>query len=281
MQQQKQAQDRLSEWKQQYVQIPVPPTAKARVIAGIAQARQERLDRRSRLSLRRSGIAAAAVFLSFGIAVNTSPVIAKAMDSIPVIGSLARVVTLRTYTDSQTGMQADITVPQIRANAPANEDIQAYANQLIAQYEAEVAASMDDGHYAMTSDYQVISDNAHYVSIQINTVITQASGTQFVKIFTVDKATGETVSLGDYLQNDKNAQNTISENIRAQMQEQMAADENKQYFSVEEGGFSALDGTEDFYLDEAGDLVIVFDEYTVAPGYMGAVSFTIPKDILA
>ena len=31
--------------------------------------------------------------------------------------------------------------------------------------------------------------------------------------------------------------------------------------------------------DSEGQLVITFDEYTVAPGYMGAVEFTIPLDV--
>lgn len=33
-------------------------------------------------------------------------------------------------------------------------------------------------------------------------------------------------------------------------------------------------------LNASGKLVIVFDEYEVAPGYMGAVSFEIPTEIL-
>ena len=34
------------------------------------------------------------------------------------------------------------------------------------------------------------------------------------------------------------------------------------------------------YIDEAGQLVIVFDEYEVAPGYMGVPEFIIPTDLL-
>ncbi len=33
-------------------------------------------------------------------------------------------------------------------------------------------------------------------------------------------------------------------------------------------------------MNENGELVIVFSEYEVAPGYMGTVSFTIPSDVL-
>ena len=33
-------------------------------------------------------------------------------------------------------------------------------------------------------------------------------------------------------------------------------------------------------MNESGKLMIVFDEYEVAPGFMGIISFEIPTDIL-
>ena len=37
--------------------------------------------------------------------------------------------------------------------------------------------------------------------------------------------------------------------------------------------------SERYYFNENGELVISFDEYEVAPGYMGAVTFTIPLNV--
>ena len=37
----------------------------------------------------------------------------------------------------------------------------------------------------------------------------------------------------------------------------------------------------DFYFNESGELVIAFDEYEVAPGYMGAPEFVIPQKVTA
>ena len=34
-----------------------------------------------------------------------------------------------------------------------------------------------------------------------------------------------------------------------------------------------------FYFDADGNLVLVFEKYEVAPGYMGTPEFTIPKEI--
>ena len=269
-------------WKEEYDQIPVPQEARDRIEAGIMRARLEKKRSDRMKNMKRTGVTAAALVLTFGIAVNASPVVAQAMDGIPVIGSIARVVTIRNFSETtDNGMMADISVPQIDGNVAANADMDAYAKELIARYEKEVVAQLgqEEGHYALESSYEVVSDNDKYVSIRINTVETMASGAEFVKIFTVDKATGQTVSLKDYLNSPEKLE-AVSQNIKDQMAAQMAEDEGKVYFTEgEPGGFTGLTGDENFYLNEAGELVIVFGEYEVAPGYMGTVSFTIPKDV--
>lgn len=269
-------------WKEEYDQIPVPQEARDRIEAGIMRARLEKKRSDRMKNMKRTGVTAAALVLTFGIAVNASPVVAQAMDGIPVIGSIARVVTIRNYNEStDNGMMADISVPQIDGNVAANAEMDAYAKELIARYEKEVVAQLgqEEGHYALESSYEVVSDNDKYVSIRINTVETMASGAEFVKIFTVDKATGQTVSLKDYLNSPEKLE-AVSQNIKDQMAAQMAEDEGKVYFTEgESGGFTGLTGDENFYLNEAGELVIVFGEYEVAPGYMGTVSFTIPADV--
>lgn len=269
-------------WKEEYDQIPVPQEARDRIEAGIMRARLEKKRSDRMKNMKRTGVTAAALVLTFGIAVNASPVVAQAMDGIPVIGSIARVVTIRNYNEStNNGMMADISVPQIDGNVAANADMDAYAKELISRYEKEVVAQLgqEEGHYALESSYEVVSDNDKYVSIRINTEETMASGAEFVKIFTVDKATGQTVSLKDYLNSPEKLE-AVSQNIKDQMAAQMAEDEGKVYFTEGEvGGFTGLTGDENFYLNEAGELVIVFGEYEVAPGYMGTVSFTIPKDV--
>lgn len=269
-------------WKEEYDQIPVPQEARDRIEAGIMRARLEKKRSDRMKNMKRTGVTAAALVLTFGIAVNASPVVAQAMDGIPVIGSIARVVTIRNFSEStDNGMMADISVPQIDGNVAANAEMDAYAKELIARYEKEVVAQLgqEEGHYALESSYEVVSDNDKYVSIRINTVETMASGAEFVKIFTVDKATGQTVSLKDYLNSPEKLE-AVSQNIKDQMAAQMAEDEGKVYFTEgEPGGFTGLTGDENFYLNEAGELVIVFGEYEVAPGYMGTVSFTIPKDV--
>ena len=98
------------------------------------------------------------------------------------------------------------------------------------RYEKELAADQGEGHYSLDSSYKVVTDNDKYLCLRIDTTEIMASGAQFVKIFTVDKATGNVISLKDLFANRPDALDKISENIKEQMRSQMAEDENKQYF---------------------------------------------------
>ncbi|WP_334309184.1 RsiV family protein [Clostridioides difficile] len=44
--------------------------------------------------------------------------------------------------------------------------------------------------------------------------------------------------------------------------------------------FESINKYQDFYFNKDGNLVISFDEYEVAPGYMGAVEFVIADKVI-
>ena len=74
------------------------------------------------------------------------------------------------------------------------------------------------------------------------------------------------------------------------MKENEKADSDKVYFYQgtsrdttglsEDDLFSKIKPEQNFYFDEKGQLIITFNEYEVAPGYMGVVEFTIPDDVI-
>ncbi|MBD5469785.1 MAG: DUF3298 domain-containing protein [Lachnospiraceae bacterium] len=47
-----------------------------------------------------------------------------------------------------------------------------------------------------------------------------------------------------------------------------------------EWDFQSINEDTTFYVNENGKLMIVFDEYEVAPGYMGSVEFEIPTEVV-
>ena len=272
-------------WRQQYEEIPVPDEAKRRLEEGIRKAKEEKRNVIRLRLIKRVGGTAAAAMVALTVLVNASPAVAQAMERVPVIGTIAKVVTFRTYEDSRENAGAQVNIPQIEGEGQqpeANQAIEEYANRLIQMYEEEIQAGGENGNYGLDSTYDVVFENQKYVSIRIRSTLTMASGTEFVKVLNVDKATGQVVELKDLLCGDEAVMAGISENIKAQMEAQMAADENVTYFlnsDTPEWDFKGIDGDESYYFNENGQLVIVFEEYEVAPGYMGAVEFVIPENV--
>lgn len=280
----------MEDWKKelrrQYEEIPVPEEARRRMEEGIQMAKQEKRQKnRGLIWLRRAGETAVAAMAVITVLVNASPAAAQVMEQIPVIGTIAQVVTFRTYEDHSGKGEANVEIPKIEEEGQtleANREIEDYADSLIREYEDKIRAGEDQENYALDSTYEVIFENDRYVCIRIDTTVVMASGTQFVKVFTVDKETGETVSLLQMLGGDETMLAAVSSNIMEQMREQMAADENVIYYldsDMPEWDFKGLDGDESYYFDQDGELVVTFDEYEVAPGYMGAVEFVIPKSV--
>ena len=299
--------------KKAYREIPVPEAAKARLLQGIADAKKDleeegpkdsrqeirRTDRkqdgsrnrgrsgkrnRGILYLRRGLATAAACLCIITALANVDPVISNAMGRLPIIGAISRVVTFRTFENSSGDFEAKVEVPKIQGETgediSANQEIEAYAEGLIRQYEEDLAAASGEGNYSMNSSYDVVYDGERYLCIRLRTTLVMAGATENVKVFTVDKESGRTVGLGELC--DEALLQKISQNIKEQMEAQMAADDKVSYFlhsDVEEWNFKELTGEESFYFAQDGSLVICFDEYEVAPGYMGAVEFTIPREI--
>ena len=325
---------KLQEWKAEYDKITVPGEALERVKKGIQMAEQEtekeqepkagkRKDaagadimkekrNKTYVILKRAFATAAAILLVITGAVNLGgSTVAHAIERIPVIGTIAKVVTFRSYEDTTNHFEADIKVPQIEESVHetqnesqnegkqgekeeqelfqkslenTNKTIEEYAQSLIDMYESDLAASNGEGNYSLKSDYEIVRETDKYLVLRINTLLVMAGGAQSSRIFNIDKITGEILKLDYFFQEDSNYADVISDNIKEQMLSQMEKDENVTYFiqsDEEEWGFDKITDDTQFYFADNGDLVISFDEYEVAPGFMGAVDFTIPRDKIA
>lgn len=296
----------LEQIKQDYQNIKVPDSLKQKMEDSIKQAKSdmEREKIPARPGRRRNalfhswiargcaGVAAAALLLT--ILVNASAPIAYAMEQIPVLGAVVKVVNFREYRHQDGQMEANIKVPQVRvgdengevmehASRALNGRIQDYTDELIAAYEADVKASGGEGTQAVDLDYEVVTDNERLFSLQFHQTVTMAGASQSEKIYHIDKQTGNMVTLKDLFEEGTDYQALISENIKQQMKEQMEQDDSKSYYlemDTEEWNFQEIAQDVDFYVNDSGRLVIVFDEYEVAPGYMGVVSFEIPAEVV-
>ena len=62
-----------------------------------------------------------------------------------------------------------------------------------------------------------------------------------------------------------------------QIADRLATDGDAAYFSPEEGGFTSINEDTPFYINKAGNPVIVFERYSIAPGFMGRQEFELTK----
>lgn len=277
--------------KEKYEKIEVPEEAKERMKMGMEQAKEENKKNKKVVYFRRAGLGVAAACLGVVALANVSAGTSYALQKIPVIGSIAKVVTFRDYTDSTKNFEASVEVPQIKDTAEnakelekTNKTIQEYADEFISRYENDLKETEGVGNYELKSTYQVIREDEQELVLEIDTIVVMASGAEYKKVFNIDKNTGKIKMLADYFKEDSNYIDVLTKEIKRQMREQMKEDEEKIYFldsddGLDEMDFKKLSEDADFYFDTDGNLVVLFDEYEVAPGYMGLVSFTINRSV--
>lgn len=249
-------------------------------------------------SVARFAAAAAAVAAAvFIILPNTSGTIAHAMEQIPIIGQLVKVVTFRDYEYESDRNMADIEVPEIRpegqledtalqenldrTTAEINAEIQKITDNLIAEFETNLKE--DWGYQDVVVTSEVLATTPDYFTLKLICYQGAGSGYQWNYFYTIDLGTGERLQLKDIFQEGADYITPISEDIKRQMQERMDADENVYYWlndEIEEWNFKAITDETSFYLNEKGNVVIGFNEGDVAPMYMGTVEFEIPAEVL-
>ena len=293
--------ERLEKMKQEYEEIRIPAELRRRVEAGIQKGKEDgeeiiRMNKKSKLIkfVRNTAGAVVAAMLAITIMANSGASIANAMMKIPVLGTIAEIVTFREYKDSTNDMTADVKIPEVsvknedgsvnqETTDAVNKSIQEYTDEIIAQYKADVEASGGEGKQLVDLEYEVITDSDRLFSIRFDKLQIMASGAESVKIYHIDKQTGQMINLKGLFKEDVNFIDPISDNIKKQMKEQMAADESKMYFidsDMLESDFQSITEDTTFYVNDSGKLVIVFDEYEVAPGSMVVVEFEIPTDVI-
>lgn len=284
-------QEQMDMLKKEYYQVEVPEQALAAVQAGIQKAKQEK--RRSVQWKRWGKLAATAAVVTVVVLPNLSPQVAMAVADVPVFNKIVQIVTFDRYQqkDDSGSYEANVQTPELTAQGDAqlqssvgqiNAEVQAYAQQMIAQFQKEM--EQQGGVYGLDVQYNVVTDTENWFTLQITTLETMASGAQSVQYYNLDKTTGQYVKLSELFAPNADYIAAISDDIKAQMKARMAEDENQIYFvdtDMPEDDFQQIAADQSFYFNQEGKLVIAFNEYEVAPGYMGCPQFIIEDSVVA
>lgn len=237
------------------------------------------------------GATAAVFVMIFTVAVNISPNLALAMSDVPVLGSVVRVVTFNRYENKIGGSVAEIVTPKLEGLRDEelmnriNEELGDNADKLIAEFEKEAsmlqAAYGDEAHMGVGSDYTVRTDSDDYYAIDIYFYNVVGSSSTTHRFYTVDKHTGELITLKGLFKDDAEYIEPISEIIKNEMTER---NENGGAYWVEADefteGFKGIGETQSFFINNDGNIVICFDKYEIAAGSEGCPEFVIEKDLI-
>lgn len=275
--------DRL---KKQHEETDIPDELERVVKQAIQQGKASRKKRRVLRNWALSTAAAAALFVG---GINVSPTIAQAAAGIPVLGSIVKVLTVQTLKVDEEKFQANLETPAIEGLE--NEQLQHMLNEkyieenkaLYLQFEKDMAElkQQGGGNISTDSGYEVLTDTEQLLSIVRYETQTAASSSTILKHDTIDKQRNVLITLPSLFTDDRYI-DAITAYINEEMQRQMAQDENISYFLLggEDAALNAIEAEQDFYITADHKLVISFNDYEAAPGYMGAPEFEIPSDVI-
>ncbi len=268
-----------------------PPEELGFAVASAIREGDRRRKGRGRIFRSLSGAVAACA--CFVVLVNASPAFASALADVPVLGALARVVTVTSYSVTDRDHLIDVRLPAVedtghtdleqRINTEIQTRIQAILDAAETRAQEAKAAYVATGGeeeafipIIIDVDYQIKCQNGRYLSFVVQTAETQASVYQELFPYTIDLEAGKELTLQDVLGPDyKDIANTA---IRAAIAER-SQDPHNSYFDGTEGveGFQSVTADQKFYLNENGNPVVLFQKYEIAPGYMGVQEFEIAQ----
>ena len=287
----------LEKLKEEYLKVEMSQFQLEQVKKAMERGKKENKNLQNKLAWKRRGTMAAAVVMAFLILPNTSPSIAYAMEQVPILGNLVKIVTIRNYQYEDEKHFADIEVAKVeieqqeeveealtkeaeleKTSVVINEQIEEITAQLIEEFETRMKE--DEGYLELIVNHEVIATTPEFFTLKLLCYEAQASGYEWNYFYTIDLTTGKQIFLKDLFEENADYITAISENIILQMKEQMEADENIIYWleqEIEDWNFTKITEETSFYINENGNIVISFNEAEVGPASMGIVEFEIEE----
>ena len=246
---------------------------------------------------------AAVLFLFFTVGLNTSESFAMGMSELPIIGTIAKVLTIRSYEVTEDITTTKVEVPEVQIETAAKEvknvitdvngEIQSLVDDFTAQKHIEIEEykkaffetggteeDWEDRSIDVNVNYEVKHQSDTTLSLLVDAWISWFNFQEERHFYNIDLVTGKELTLIDLLGED--AYTYAADCVLQQMNELIKTEPDTYVFwgvnDDDEIGmeFIGVDENTPFYLNETGNVVISYDKYEVGPGYMGIQEFVIP-----
>lgn len=282
--------EKLAEARRRYENVPVPAELSAQVNCSIQKSRRKRAGQRRRV---RAACLVAGCCCAFLLTISLDPVTAQALEPIPILGGLIRVVTGQTYHAEDQSKVIDVNRPELVSDGEdaalaerINGEIEARIDALVAKAEQRAAETYQawnetrtDGDefflpVNVTVDYEVKYSSGDLLSFVLYESEVRASSYTEVYVYNLDLASGRELTLRDLLGSEWKSIANQAVKIGIYQRSQI---EGNVYYNMEEFGteFESIRDDQPFYINEAGNPVLMFAKYEIAPGYMGEQEFEI------
>ena len=289
---------RIAEAKQMYDSIPIPKELSERVMAEVEKAgvrRNKKMAARRRYSMMKKTAAAAAavaVVALGSLGLNHSTVFAEEMRGIPVIGSRARVLNVFSYQTETDSAGISVDVPGIEMISQEIKGMEKEVNREIysfcRQYADEALAGAEEYRQAFLATggteeewlehkisikvwYEVKTLTDKYLSLVVMGSTNWNNAQNEAKYYTFDVDAGRWITLTDLLSAEE--QQAAKKDILSQM-EQRERETGMEFWKEE---WEGIEEDTKFYVNHAGNPVIVFERYEIAPGAAGQQEFEIAR----
>ena len=245
---------------------------------------------------------AAALFLCFTVGLNTSESFAMGMSELPVIGSIAKVLTIRSYEIQNDNVTTTVEVPEIQIEVAEEEtilaitDVNAKIQELVDIFTAEKYAQIEEGKNTflesggtekewqardieVTVNYEIKHQSETTLSLLIDGWISWFNFEEFRKFYNIDLVTGKEMTLIDLLGED--AYEYAEAEVVKQINQMIEEDPNLCFWGITDSEymgdeFIGVTESTPFYINADGNIVISYNKYDIAPGAMGIMEFEIP-----
>ena len=270
--------------RDQYESTPIPEELNDHVLAGIRRGKTR--SRAGGHALRRTLGAAAACFVVVLGGLNLSPTFAAAAADVPVLGGLFQVLTVRNYETVKDGIDYDVSVPEVEADGALTEAVNAEIQERVDAHLAQAQADWDaykeaflatggteeelgDREMDVIIDYEIKAQTDTTVSFVVDFAEGWVSAQQQRYCYNLDLANNKDITLADVLGEDwVNICNTA-------VQAYIDQDTSGLFFTADKGGFTTVDDTTSFYMNQDGSVTLVFPEYAIAAGAAGIVEIPV------
>ena len=207
------------------------------------------------------------------LVLNMLPSVAEAASSLLSVN----IRTIRSLNLGWGDNSMSIGSPEFGGNDELNSAVKSYTNEAKEKFMWYFNRRYN-GYVAEDMRYTVIRDDEKYFIAQFNVTVNAGGSMDYSRWIVYGKNEGKVLALSDLFKKNSDYIGVLTAEILKQIKDK---NENMggQFYVEGSHAFRRLSEDANFYIDSFDRLVIVFDEYEIAPGDMGSPQFFIHSSI--